>query len=110
MGWEIVNLIHMAQHRDLWWGLMNMVKAFRFQKMLGISWVAEQLLASQELNSMEWVSYTIGHNFLHVFMVCYLSKDKDNFTFTFQYQLHLRYICWKVTAGELMRVLVQNYT
>lgn len=37
MGWEIVNLIHMAQHRDLWWGLMNMVKAFRFQKMLGIS-------------------------------------------------------------------------
>jgi hypothetical protein len=40
MGW-----IDMAQDRDRWRAVVN---AFGFHKMRGISWLAEDLLASQE--------------------------------------------------------------
>jgi hypothetical protein len=31
MGWETVNWIHMAHHRDLWRALLKVVETFRFQ-------------------------------------------------------------------------------
>jgi hypothetical protein len=40
--------IHLAQDRDQWWALLN-----EFCKVMGISRVAKQLLASQGLSSVE---------------------------------------------------------
>jgi hypothetical protein len=34
---EVVGWIHLAQDRNLWWALANMVMNFGFHKMLGIS-------------------------------------------------------------------------
>jgi hypothetical protein len=46
--------IHLAQDRDQWRDLMNTAMNFRFHKILGSSWVAAKLPASQEgLISME---------------------------------------------------------
>jgi hypothetical protein len=47
-GSEGVDWIHLAQDRDQWRALVNTVMNLRVHNMLGISWVDEQLLASQE--------------------------------------------------------------
>jgi hypothetical protein len=38
----------LAQDRDRWLVLMNVVMNFRFHKIRGISWLAENRLASKE--------------------------------------------------------------
>jgi hypothetical protein len=35
--WEGVDWVHLAQERDKWWALVNMVQIFRFHKRWGIS-------------------------------------------------------------------------
>jgi hypothetical protein len=45
MGWDWINL---SQEREQWRALVKTVMKFRFHKMLGSSWVAAQLAASQE--------------------------------------------------------------
>jgi hypothetical protein len=53
--------IDMAQDSDRWRALVNAVTILRFHKMLGISWLAEDLLTSQEgLYSIELVSSSLG--------------------------------------------------
>jgi hypothetical protein len=57
MGWDWIGL---AQDRDQWRALVNKLWTFGFHKMLGSSWVAAQLAASQEgLSFMELVSLRI---------------------------------------------------
>jgi hypothetical protein len=52
-GWDGVDWIDMAQDREQCRALVNMVLNLRFQKMLGSSSVAAQLVAPQEgLSSM----------------------------------------------------------
>jgi len=52
MGW-----IDLAEDRDKWRDLLNAVMNLRFHKMRKNSWVAEDLLASQEgLRSMDLFS------------------------------------------------------
>jgi hypothetical protein len=34
-AWKIVTCIHLAQDRDWWWDLVNMVRTFRFYKGMG---------------------------------------------------------------------------
>jgi hypothetical protein len=49
--------IAMAQDRDRWQALVNLVMNLRDPKILGISWLAEDLLVSQEgLWSKELIS------------------------------------------------------
>jgi hypothetical protein len=36
IGWEGVNWIHLAQDRDHWWALVNIVTTFGFNKRRGI--------------------------------------------------------------------------
>ena len=43
MGW-----IHLAQDRDRWWALVNVVMNLRFHKIWEISSLVEDMLASQE--------------------------------------------------------------
>jgi hypothetical protein len=51
--------IDKAQDRERWRALVNEVMNFGFHKTRGISWLTDDLLASQEgLCSMELVSYT----------------------------------------------------
>jgi hypothetical protein len=48
--------IHLAQGRDKWWSVVNKVTNLRVAIILGISLIAEWLLASQEgLCSMELI-------------------------------------------------------
>jgi len=35
--WNDIEWIYMAEDRDKWWALVNIVKTFRFHKMQGIS-------------------------------------------------------------------------
>jgi hypothetical protein len=56
IGWDGMDWIDLAQDRDQWKALVNMVMNLRVHKMLGNSSVAERLAASQEgLSSMELV-------------------------------------------------------
>jgi hypothetical protein len=51
---EIVDLIHLVQDKDQWLAVVNGVMNLRFHKMLGIPWLAEQLVTSREgFSSME---------------------------------------------------------
>jgi hypothetical protein len=50
IGWEVVDRIYLAQDGDHW---SVLVKTVMNPKRWGISWLAERLLASQELHSME---------------------------------------------------------
>ena len=43
-----IDWIDLAQDRDKWWALVNTVMNLRFHKWCGISWVAYNMLASQE--------------------------------------------------------------
>jgi len=55
---------NLAQDRDRWWAMVNMVRAFSFRKICGISWLSEQLLASQEglcfLQLVGWLVKKVG--------------------------------------------------
>jgi hypothetical protein len=54
VGWGGMDWIDMAQDRDRWWAVVSAVMNLQTR---GISWQAEDLLASQEeLCSMELVS------------------------------------------------------
>jgi hypothetical protein len=54
IGYEVLDWINLAQEKHLYRAFGNMVVTY---KMLGIAWVAEKLLAFQEvLNPMELVS------------------------------------------------------
>jgi hypothetical protein len=56
LGGRGVDSIHLAQVTDQWRVLVNTAVKLGFHKMMGISCVAEQLLASKEgLSSMELV-------------------------------------------------------
>ena len=46
--WDGMDWIDMAQFRDWWRALVNMLMNFGFHKMLGSSCVSAQLVASQE--------------------------------------------------------------
>jgi hypothetical protein len=46
MGW-----IDLAQDDDKWWVVVNTAMNFQVNKMIRISWLAEELLASQEGHS-----------------------------------------------------------
>jgi len=48
MGWEGMYWIDLAQNRDQGQSLLNMVMTVWLLKMQGVSWPAEDLLASQE--------------------------------------------------------------
>jgi hypothetical protein len=48
MGCKGVDWIYLTQYRDQSWGLLNTVITFRFHEKWEISWIAEQLLASEE--------------------------------------------------------------
>jgi hypothetical protein len=37
IGWEDVDCMHLAQDRDQWWDLVNMVMNFQIHKWWGIS-------------------------------------------------------------------------
>jgi hypothetical protein len=55
---ELVNWIHLAQYRDQWQAFENTVMNIQVPLKMEISWLAEQLLASQEgLCSMELVNW-----------------------------------------------------
>jgi hypothetical protein len=56
IGWGGMNWIHLVQDRDQWRTLVNTVMKLRVPYMLGNSWVAERLAASQGLSSMKLVS------------------------------------------------------
>jgi hypothetical protein len=43
-----VDLIDLAVDRDRWWAVVNTVMNIWVLKLRGISWLAEELLASQE--------------------------------------------------------------
>jgi hypothetical protein len=59
IGWGGMDWIDLGRDRDQCRGLVNTVMNFRVLYMLGNSWVAGQLAASQEgLRSMELVSYS----------------------------------------------------
>jgi hypothetical protein len=47
LGWEVADWINLADDRAYLWALVNMVM-FSYHKILGISLVTEQLIASQE--------------------------------------------------------------
>jgi hypothetical protein len=56
IGWVFMDWIDLAQDREQWRALVNTVMNLVFHKMLGRSWVAAQLAASQEgLSSMRVV-------------------------------------------------------
>ena len=58
MGWEGFEYINMVQVRDKWRAVVNAVMAFRFDKIGGISWLAEKLIASNGgLCSVELFTY-----------------------------------------------------
>jgi hypothetical protein len=60
--------INLTQDRDQCGGaLVNMVMNLGLRKILGSSWFAAQLLASQEgLNSMKLVSKSVSQNVLYI--------------------------------------------
>jgi hypothetical protein len=56
--WGGMDWIDLAEDMDQWRGPVKKAKYLRFHKMLGISWLAEQLAVSQEgLRSMELVNH-----------------------------------------------------
>jgi hypothetical protein len=48
VGCEVMDWIDLTQDWDRWRALVNAVKNFGFHKMQGISWLAENRLASKE--------------------------------------------------------------
>jgi hypothetical protein len=60
-GLDGMDWINLYQDRDSWCGLVMTVKNFRVSKMQGVSWLAENLLTSQEgLCSLYLVGYFVG--------------------------------------------------
>jgi hypothetical protein len=59
IGWGGVDWINLVQDRDWWNALVNKVMNLRWHKMLGNSWLAERLAASQDgLSSTEMVGWS----------------------------------------------------
>jgi uncharacterized membrane protein YagU involved in acid resistance len=48
IGWESMDWIYMAQDREKSWAVVNIVMHLQFHTILGISVIAEELLASQK--------------------------------------------------------------
>jgi hypothetical protein len=68
--WDGMDWIDLAQNRGQWRALLNTVMNLRSHKMLGSSWVAAQLTASQKgLSSMsEWVSECV-HVYTYIYAI-----------------------------------------
>jgi len=47
-GWEVVERIHMAQARNKWWAIVNSYGTTGSIKSGKITWLAKEILASQE--------------------------------------------------------------
>jgi hypothetical protein len=61
LGWGEMDWIDLAQAKNRWRALVNVVMQLRVPKMWGITWLAENWLAFQEgLCPMEWVSELIS--------------------------------------------------
>jgi len=54
-GLDGADLIHLAQHKNKSWALVNTAMSIQFPQTQCISWLAEEMLASQELYFMELV-------------------------------------------------------
>ena len=66
MGWEGLDWINLAQDRDRWRAVVNVVMNFGFYNMRGIAGLAQELSASQEGPcSLGLVSY----NFAFIFII-----------------------------------------
>jgi hypothetical protein len=55
LGWEGVDWIRVVQDRDKWPFHVNTVMTFRFLKMQGISWLAEDVSAQEGLYSLDFM-------------------------------------------------------
>jgi hypothetical protein len=80
VGWRGMEWIDMAQDRYSWRAVVYAVMSFRLHKMRGISWLAEELLASQSwlcclelchgctnfraLNFVRWRLIFLGHQYV----------------------------------------------
>jgi hypothetical protein len=71
-GWSRMDWIDLAQDRDQWMALVNIVRNFWFHKMLGNSWVAAQMAVYQEgFSSMEIVSSVSSIYFGNASLNCF---------------------------------------
>jgi hypothetical protein len=57
-GLQDMDWIHVTQHKDHLWALVNRIIHLRLKKILEISRVSEQLLAPERLIFMELASYS----------------------------------------------------
>jgi hypothetical protein len=71
VGWDSIDWVHVGQHRGQWQALCTRWWTFRFRKILGSSWVAERLAASQDgPASMEFV---LVHLNVNVCATCFVT-------------------------------------
>jgi hypothetical protein len=73
-----VDCNHMAQERDMWQAIANIVNC-RFDKMWGVCWLAQILLASEErFHSMELsVSWSVGCLSLDIYFLFLVLLNKS---------------------------------
>jgi hypothetical protein len=78
LGWEGVDLIHLAQDRYQWRTLVNTIMKHRYHNRRRISWLAEWILVSQEgLSSMEPVGQSVSQSVSHLltYLLTYLLTE-----------------------------------
>jgi hypothetical protein len=94
--------IDVAQDRDQWRALVNMVWTFGFHKMLGSSWIAIQLAAFQDgLSSMKLVLYVL---YILELLTCFQHEKTSKLWrpttgLRWRNYLHVLTSCWIVRRG-----------